>query len=71
MALGITIGYLFPEIATTLDTFRLDSVSLSIAIGLLVMMYPPLAKVKYETLNQLLQAKDAKKSLERRSFSIG
>ena len=61
MALGITIGYLFPGVADTLDTFRLDTVSLPIAIGLLVMMYPPLAKVKYEELNQLLRAKDAKK----------
>jgi len=61
MALGITVGYLFPGVADILDTFRLDSVSLPIAIGLLVMMYPPLAKVKYEELNQLLRTKDAKK----------
>ena len=61
MALGIAVGYLFPGVADTLDTFRLDTVSLPIAIGLLVMMYPPLAKVKYEELNQLLRAKDTKK----------
>lgn len=61
MAIGITIGYFFPSVAGTLDAFRLDTVSLPIAIGLLVMMYPPLAKVKYEELNQLLRAKDAKK----------
>jgi arsenite transporter len=61
MALGVAIGYFFPSVAGTLDSYRLDTVSLPIAIGLLVMMYPPLAKVKYEELNQLLRAKDAKK----------
>jgi ACR3 family arsenite transporter len=61
MALGIAIGYFFPSVAGTLDSYRLDTVSLPIAIGLLVMMYPPLAKVKYEELHQLLHAKDATK----------
>jgi ACR3 family arsenite transporter len=61
MALGIAIGFFFPNVAGILDTFRLDTVSLPIAIGLLVMMYPPLAKVKYEELSQLLKAQDAKK----------
>jgi ACR3 family arsenite transporter len=61
MAIGVAFGYFFPGIAGTLDSFRLDTMSLPIAIGLLVMMYPPLAKVKYEELNQLLRSKDAKK----------
>jgi ACR3 family arsenite transporter len=61
MVLGVAIGYFFPNVSGTLDSFRLDTVSLPIAIGLLVMMYPPLAKVKYNELNQLLRAKDAKK----------
>jgi ACR3 family arsenite transporter len=61
MALGVTLGYFFPSIAGTLDSYRLDTVSLPIALGLLVMMYPPLAKVKYEELHQLVRAKDAKK----------
>lgn len=61
MAIGVAIGYFFPGLSDTLDSFRIDSVSLPIAIGLLVMMYPPLAKVKYEELNQLVRAREAKK----------
>ncbi len=61
MTTGIAIGYFFPSISVTLDAFRLGSVSLPIAIGLLVMMYPPLAKVKYEELKYLIRAKDAEK----------
>jgi ACR3 family arsenite transporter len=61
MALGVGIGYLFPGVAGILDAFRLDTVSLPIAVGLLVMMYPPLAKVKYEELRRLVTAKDSKK----------
>jgi ACR3 family arsenite transporter len=47
MAVGIGIGKLFPDIGETLDKIKLDTVSLPIAIGLLWMMYPVLAKVKY------------------------
>lgn len=61
MAIGVSIGYLFPVVADVLNAFRLDTVSLPIAIGLLVMMYPPLAKVKYEELNRLVKAKESKK----------
>ena len=61
MAVGVGIGYAFPGIADILDNFRIDTVSLPIAVGLLVMMYPPLAKVKYEELNKLVKAKESKK----------
>ena len=61
MGIGVGLGYFVPQVATTLDTFRIDTVSLPIAIGLLVMMYPPLAKVKYEELNRLVRAKESKK----------
>jgi ACR3 family arsenite transporter len=57
MVIGVGIGYLVPGVADALDTFRIDTVSLPIAIGLLVMMYPPLAKVKYEKLNEMVKAK--------------
>jgi ACR3 family arsenite transporter len=47
MAAGIALGKLFPDLAPTLDSVKLDTVSLPIAIGLLWMMYPVLAKVNY------------------------
>jgi ACR3 family arsenite transporter len=48
MALGIALGKLFPALGPALDSVKLDTVSLPIAIGLLWMMYPVLAKVNYE-----------------------
>jgi ACR3 family arsenite transporter len=47
MAAGILLGRLFPGLAPALDSIRLDTVSFPIAIGLLWMMYPVLAKVNY------------------------
>jgi arsenite transporter len=48
MAIGIGLGKIFPSLGPALDSIKLDTVSLPIAIGLLWMMYPVLAKVKYE-----------------------
>ena len=48
MALGIALGKLVPGLPGALDALQIDTVSLPIAIGLLWMMYPVLAKVKYE-----------------------
>jgi len=56
MAIGVGAGAAFPKIANILDAMRLDTVSLPIAIGLLWMMYPPLAKVKYEELSKVTKA---------------
>lgn len=47
MVIGIALGKLFPALGPALDSIKLDTVSLPIAIGLLWMMYPVLAKVKY------------------------
>lgn len=47
MAFGIGLGKLFPQLGPALDSVKLDTVSLPIAVGLLWMMYPVLAKVKY------------------------
>jgi ACR3 family arsenite transporter len=53
MAGGIIAGYVYPEIAAILDAVRIEQVSLPIAIGLIWMMYPPLAGVKYEELSKM------------------
>jgi ACR3 family arsenite transporter len=57
MLIGVALGYAFPGIADLLDSVKIFNVSLPIAIGLLVMMYPPLAKVRYDELGKLKQAK--------------
>jgi len=59
--IGIAIGYVFPDISDALGSLSIDKVSLPIAIGLIVMMYPPLAKVKYEELGRLVHAKEGRK----------
>jgi len=56
MAVGVGAGAAFPEISKALDALRIDTVSLPIAVGLLWMMYPPLAKVKYEELSKVAKA---------------
>ena len=55
MAAGIILGAVYPKVATILDAVRIEQVSLPIAIGLIWMMYPPLAGVKYEELYKMKQ----------------
>ncbi|MHA3050657.1 ACR3 family arsenite efflux transporter [Acinetobacter sp. ANC 4635] len=60
MALGVAIGVFFPSASNALNAMRVNSVNLPIAIGLILMMYPPLAKVNYAKLPQVF---DDKKTL--------
>ena len=52
MAIGLLLGRVFPDLGATLDRVQLAGVSVPIGIGLLWMMYPVLAKVRYETIGQ-------------------
>ncbi|MBI3966311.1 MAG: ACR3 family arsenite efflux transporter [Chloroflexi bacterium] len=56
MALGLGLGATVPGLPAALDALKVDTVSLPIAIGLLWMMYPVLARVKYEELARVGQA---------------
>jgi ACR3 family arsenite transporter len=53
MALGITIGYLLPSSSTFIQSFSSGTTNIPLAIGLILMMYPPLAKVKYEKMGEV------------------
>lgn len=58
MALGLLLGRVYPDLGAALDRVQLAGVSVPIAVGLLWMMYPVLAKVRYETIGR--HARDTK-----------
>ena len=55
MVIGIGIGYFIPGTSTLIHSFQTGTTNIPIAIGLIVMMYPPLAKVKYEELGSIFK----------------
>ena len=55
MGIGVAIGYFFPSSSTFINSFSSGSTNIPLAIGLILMMYPPFAKVKYEKLKEVFK----------------
>ncbi len=57
MVLGVALGYLFPTIKYVFDSLSVGTTNIPLAVGLILMMYPPLAKVDYSLLPKIFQDK--------------
>jgi len=57
MGIGVLLGYIFPSLSNTLENMSTGTISWPIAIGLIVMMYPPLSKIKYEEIGKVARNK--------------
>ncbi|BAI60755.1 putative arsenite resistance protein [Methanocella paludicola SANAE] len=55
MALGVGLGYFYPALANFINSLSIGTTSIPIALGLIVMMYPPLARVRYEEIGKVFR----------------
>ncbi len=55
MAVGVSVGYFIPSSAGFINSFSSGTTNIPLAVGLILMMYPPLAKVKYENMGQVFK----------------
>lgn len=55
MALGVAIGYFYPSSSTFINSFSSGTTNIPLAVGLILMMYPPFAKVKYDKLKEVFK----------------
>jgi ACR3 family arsenite transporter len=63
MIIGISLGYSLPQVSEIIGSLSIGTTSIPIALGLIWMMYPPLAKVRYEDLRKIITARGSKKML--------